>query len=525
MKPLKLGIIGGSVFVFGVLFCAVFFPLFMRSQIKKQVALKPGSEIREMWSNFPFPVDFRIYLFNVTNPDEITAGAKPILKEVGPYFYDEYKHKVNLVDREEDDTVEYNVKITWVFNPSRSNGLTGEEILVMPHILILTIVKLTLMQQPSAMGLINKAMDSIFKKPNSVFVRAKAKDILFEGLPIDCTVKDFAGSAVCTQLKQQEDQFRTDGKGNYYFSMFGMRNGSVLPERIRVLRGVKNYKDVGRVTELDGEKKLSLWPEDHCNEFNGTDSTIFPPLMTEKDDIVSFSPEICRSMGAQFSHKVTVKGFKALRYTADLGDGSTRPNEKCYCPSPENCLTKNLYDMYKCLKVPFVGSLPHFYGSEQKYRDMVDGMHPDEEKHGIALDFEPLTATPLSAYRRLQFNMFLGPVAKFRIMKNFPECLYPIFWLEEGIVIPDEFVSKLSTVFLVKNIVGIVKWITIVLGAGVSVGAGALYFKNREKNKLEITKVAPQLQDNKNGEEKKWPSKMIISTVQSASVPPSLDKD
>lgn len=44
--------------------------------------------MREMWTVVPFPVDFRIYLFNVTNANEIQGGAKPIVKEVGPFFYE-----------------------------------------------------------------------------------------------------------------------------------------------------------------------------------------------------------------------------------------------------------------------------------------------------------------------------------------------------------------------------------------------------------------------------------------------------
>jgi hypothetical protein len=41
-----------------------------------------------MWSNFPDPVGFKVYLFNVTNPMEIQKGEKPALIEVGPYFYE-----------------------------------------------------------------------------------------------------------------------------------------------------------------------------------------------------------------------------------------------------------------------------------------------------------------------------------------------------------------------------------------------------------------------------------------------------
>ncbi|XP_017795434.1 PREDICTED: sensory neuron membrane protein 1-like [Habropoda laboriosa] len=523
MKPKKLGIIGGSMLAFGVLFCAVIFPPFLRSQIKKQVALKDGSEMRDLWSNFPLPLDFMIYLFNVTNPTEIMAGGKPILKEIGPFFYDEYKQKVDLVDREEDDSLEYGLKATWYFNPSRSNGLTGEEEIVFPHVLILSMIKVTLMEQPAAIGILNKGVDSIFKKPNSVFVRAKVREILFDGLPVDCTVKDFAGSAICSVLKTKPDALIPDGEGRYLFSLFGPKNGTVLPERIRVLRGIKNYKDLGRVTEFDGKPALSLWTADHCNEFNGTDSTIFPPLLTEEDDIVSFAPDICRSLGAHFTEKTKVKGVNTYHYKADLGDMSTNPMEKCFCPTPDTCLTKNLMDLFKCVGAPLIASLPHLLGSDEKYRQLVDGLHPNEEDHGISMDFEPLTATPISAHKRLQFNMFLHPIEKFKLMKKFPECLFPLFWVEEGILLDDQFVKKVKTVFMAISVVGFLKWLTILGGICVSGAAAAMIFKNRGKGSLDITKVTPQSQNGKDGEQKKWPNQMNISTIQSAAVPPNLD--
>lgn len=62
------------------------------------------------------------------------------------------------------------------------------------------------------------------------------------------------------------------------------------------------------------------------------------------------------------------------------------------------------------------------------------------------------------------------------------------------------------------------KWFTIISGTCISGAAAALFFKNKDKNKLDITKVTPQ-----KGEEKKWPNQLTISTIQSAAVPPNLD--
>lgn len=49
--------------------------------------LKNGSEMYPMWQKLPIPIIFNAYLFNVTNPKEISNGEKPILKEVGPFCY------------------------------------------------------------------------------------------------------------------------------------------------------------------------------------------------------------------------------------------------------------------------------------------------------------------------------------------------------------------------------------------------------------------------------------------------------
>ncbi len=54
----------------------------------QKIALKPGSEIRSLYTKVPFPIDFKMYIFNITNADEVTKGAKPKLQEIGPYMFE-----------------------------------------------------------------------------------------------------------------------------------------------------------------------------------------------------------------------------------------------------------------------------------------------------------------------------------------------------------------------------------------------------------------------------------------------------
>lgn len=49
--------------------------------------LNPRSTMRQMWSHPPLAADFKIYLYNVTNPEEAQKGEKVIVQEIGPYVY------------------------------------------------------------------------------------------------------------------------------------------------------------------------------------------------------------------------------------------------------------------------------------------------------------------------------------------------------------------------------------------------------------------------------------------------------
>ena len=49
--------------------------------------LVKGTDAYERWRKTPVALFFNVYLFNVTNPDEVQNGANPVVQEVGPYVY------------------------------------------------------------------------------------------------------------------------------------------------------------------------------------------------------------------------------------------------------------------------------------------------------------------------------------------------------------------------------------------------------------------------------------------------------
>jgi len=51
------------------------------------MTLKEGSELYNRWINITMPLTFRVYIFEVTNPNEVWKGLKPNLRERGPYTF------------------------------------------------------------------------------------------------------------------------------------------------------------------------------------------------------------------------------------------------------------------------------------------------------------------------------------------------------------------------------------------------------------------------------------------------------
>ncbi|XP_049795759.1 sensory neuron membrane protein 1-like [Schistocerca nitens] len=479
--PVGLAAGGGGVFFMAVVAGWYGMPKLISSQIASGLALKKGSDIRQMWSNFSDPIDFRVYVLNLTNPEAVHRGEKPIVQEIGPYFYEEYKQKVKLRDHKEDDTVSYNNKITWLFNQGKSApGLTGDELVTMPHPLLLGLLLTLERDKPGMLALVNKAIPPLFRKPESIFVTAPVRNFLFDGIVINCTVTDFSAKALCTGLKKEAKELKREGD-NFFFSFFGHKNGTVDAGRLRVKRGIQNIDDLGRVVAFNGEPKMSSWRGDPCNDLRGTDSTIFPPFRDPKEPIVAFGADLCLSLGANWERKAEYMGVPGNRYTAELPDMKGNAEHHCYCPTEQTCLEKGTLDLSPCAGAPVIATLPHFYLASETYLQTVSGLQPTKENHELFMVFESTTGSPMEARKRLQFNMFLHKINKIDLLANVPYALMPLIWVEEGLALEEKYVSTLRMLFRMQGIMSGVKWTLMAVGMGMAGAGGYLHFKRRKE--------------------------------------------
>lgn len=93
-------------------------------------------------------------------------------------------------------------------------------------------------------------------------------------------------------------------------------------------RGKKHPKDIGKVAAFKGLNKMEIW-RDECNEYVGTDSTVFPAFADVNDGIWGFEPQICRSLGAHYVGKSKYMGVHTSSFEIDIGrDWNVK---ECFC--------------------------------------------------------------------------------------------------------------------------------------------------------------------------------------------------
>ncbi|KAL7302088.1 hypothetical protein TKK_0005317 [Trichogramma kaykai] len=488
-KKQKLGVMGLCLFFGGILMQTTLTPAMMKMGTKQISALRKGGVIRKIWSKLPFPIEFRFYMFNVTNPREIDQGAQPIVQEVGPFIYEIWHEKVAQADRKSDDTVEYRVKNTYYYNKELSDPLTGDEEITVPNYFLLGLVSAIMKIRKSALPLIVKGLNSIYKKPSSIFMQAKVKDILFDGLTIDCNVTDTAGSAICSEVKNKWEEYHLYkfDEVTFAMSLIGWMNATDTIDHYRVKRGIKNIMEVGNVVEYNGKTNVSVWNDEFCDTFYGTDGTILHPFFDKKgrDTVDVFVASMCRSLFLRYKRKSRYSGISTLRYEVDIGtDMDKYPEQRCYCETPDACPDKGTYNLFKCAGLPLIVTNPHLMNVEPTIAETVAGLEPIKSKHTTMVDQEPQTGAILQAYIRAQFNFFIGKVEKFKIMKNLPDALLPLLWFDQIIILPRWIVRLIKIAYYFNKFQTLMNYSMMLAGLGLCGYAGYDYYRSRQVTKV-----------------------------------------
>lgn len=140
--------------------------------------------------------------------------------------------------------------------------------------------------------------------------------------------------------------------------------------RFTAKRGSKNIKELGKIVRFNGEELLGTWFGDECNQLKGTDGTVYPARTDKEDGVWMHVPQLCRPFGAEYSHPSKVSGIKTNHFQVNI----TATNN-CFCRNPDNCYPDGTFDMFPCVGIPMILSLPHFYKGNFKFCDIFQFIH------------------------------------------------------------------------------------------------------------------------------------------------------
>uniref|UniRef100_A0A8C7D702 Lysosome membrane protein 2 n=1 Tax=Oncorhynchus kisutch TaxID=8019 RepID=A0A8C7D702_ONCKI len=424
-----VGIVCASLLIIGIgLVVTQVFQTLIHNRLKKEITLTEGSRVFETWKNPPPPVFMQYFFFNVTNPDDFLVGAKPIVSQVGPYTYREYRPKENVTFVDNGTRVSAYQPKTFVFLPERSVGDPDYDMITTINI--------------PAVAVMNKVKDSFWKSSMvSIWMNS-----LHVGMLMTRSVNELLWGFKDPLLSRIHPM---NPEIDEYFGLMYKKNGSNDGEFV-YHTGEEDFMNYGRVATFKGESKLSLWTSEQSNMINGTDGSAFHPLLSKTERLYIFSPDLCRSIFMEFEKDVKVKGLPAYRFTPPrdvLASKEENPANEGFCVSPKECLGTGLLKVSVCRKgAPVVMSFPHFYLGDEKYSNAIEGLDPVREHHQTYLDLNPVH----------------NPVVKTKFLN---ETIFPVMFINETVVIDDVSAAKLHKLLLTAMLVSNSPLVLVGLGA------------------------------------------------------------
>ncbi|KAK9398629.1 lysosome membrane protein 2 [Crotalus adamanteus] len=438
------------------------------AQIKQGSVLRNNSETFEYWENPPIPLLLQFYFFNLTNPLEVLQGEIPIVKEVGPYSYREWKWRRDVHILENGSKVSSFQPTSYYFERELSVGD--------PEVDRIRTVNL-----PAVVAM-NMARRTPFTFPAELLLLAYQEDMFTIH-----TVDEILWGYTDNFLKAVHKFFpEVDPIFGYFKQMNGTDDGEYV-----MLSGENSYLDFTRVIEWNGKDKLDWWTTPSCNMINGTDGGTFHPLINKDDTIYIFATDFCRSIYLNFEKELTILGIPTYRFTLPLkifANVSVNPDNAGFCVPAGHCMGSGILNVTACKQgAPIFLSLPHFFRAEDNYIKSVDGMHPNKENHDTFLDINPLTGALVQANKRMQINVYVETLPQFIQTGKIRRMYYPVMYMNESYMLDDTNAGKLRAVLLESNLVQAVPF--IVLALGIICGAvvlGVTYWPRGKKEELGV---------------------------------------
>lgn len=407
--------------VAGIFFLA--FPFIYRREVNARTNLVEKSFLFPIWRDLPLPIYKRVFFFNITNVEDfLYQGATMRVDEVGPYVYIGTWTKEDIT-WSNDGTVSYREVKKFRFSPEDSIGSEDDKIFTLnaPYVAAADVLR--------GFGTtVRKTANSILSSYNLIIYKP-IKELAFGGYrdPLMDVSK----------LYQWNSPF-TSGSFAWLYGHNSTDEGD-----FDVFTGETDHKLLNMIDKWNGFKDLNFWKGKYCNMINGTNAEFHPPIDENQVEYTFFQPLVCRSVTFRYSGYVDHKGIDTKRFENEEDIFSKdNPDNDCFQLDPE--LKSGVLDVSNCwYGAPVVLSFPHFYLADSSFLENIEGLNPSKQRHGSHIDAEPISGATVDLSVKFQMNMKVKPVSELRAFQNISAGVYPVFWLDLKVVLPDALMDTL----------------------------------------------------------------------------------
>ncbi|XP_003747317.1 lysosome membrane protein 2 [Galendromus occidentalis] len=408
------------------------FDKFFDNALRDQMHLGPNGLVFPAWRVSELRTNMRLYLFNITNPDEVMLGDKPILREIGPYTWKIHMDKFDI-NFYPNYTLSYRENKWFEFLPDQSVG-TYDDIVTTVNVPYAAVAQRLKGQNSFAKSTATFTLNGLGQ--NLMHYR-RVGELTFEGYP------DFLILVASAVEKGKEEE---SGLGSFLGAGFRFVTNLLVDQNLQgnfgyfidrnntddgvvtIFTGEDERSKINKVDVVNGRKELTTWPVARCNKITGTMGHLRPPASGEKPVDV-FVPDLCRSLPLRYERESMYEGLSTLRFVAGKETFDNSKTDACFA-GPRN-FSSGVMDIGPCKKdAPLVVSFPHYLYADDKHLDSVVGMNPKKEKHQFYLESDPLTGVTVSVRARFQVGVILERVFGLGNLGRIFEGNIPLFWQE-----------------------------------------------------------------------------------------------
>ncbi|CAH8574770.1 unnamed protein product [Schistosoma rodhaini] len=399
--------------------------------LHKELCLKNNSQLYQNWLKPSLPIMIQFYFFNITNPYEFQNGAKPILKQLGPYTFDEKRYKYNIKHNYFNGTIEYQEYKQYYFNPNLSIGHENDLITHVNLGFVAIATKLNTLPWT-----INYLIELFEKYHHYKLIQIK-------------TIKQL--------LWGYNDEFLTL-LSNYGLNISQTKIGlllnrnNTLSPTILMNDGLKNYKNQGKILEFHHQNHLNYWTTKIANMINGTDGTIYHLFMDKVEKPYVFAYDLCRSIQLMKHSETQISNLPVYKYILSedtFKSGETFEKNKGFCLNWSNCFKDGVLDMSSCQpNAPVVVSQPHFLNADKSYQTAIDNIQYNNEEYNTSIYIEPITGLIINASIKLQINVIIKKNPKIEQLRNLSDILLPLVYFNETVYLNQPIINQLNKVLI-----------------------------------------------------------------------------